>query len=86
MAQTGTTQMNNDRNHALEARQSARDIEPEPQRKRVGTIDFTPTWRAIVPIIIAAFQDGTDEAKRLAKLELDTMAEAADRYNASCKD
>lgn len=55
-------------------------------RKPTGTIDFTPTWRAIVPIIIAALTDGTDEAKNAAKAELYNMAKAADAYNASVKD
>lgn len=49
-------------------------------RKPAGTIDFTPTWRAIVPIIIAALEDGTDAGKQAAKAELYRMAEVADRY------
>jgi len=51
--------------------------------KSVETIDMTPTWTAIVPILIAGLQDGTPEGQRLAKIELYRMAEAADKWNAS---
>ncbi len=46
------------------------------------TIDITPTWVAIVPILIAALTDGTPEGQRIAKEELLRMAKAADAYNA----
>lgn len=57
-----------------------------PEIKRAGTIDLTPTWTGVLPIIIYALENGTEEGKRMAKLELKTMAEAADRYNASVKE
>jgi hypothetical protein len=38
-----------------------------------------------LPILIAALEDGTDEGRKLAKLELASMAKAADLYNASVK-
>lgn len=69
------------RNHALEARQNRRDIQPEPQRKTLA-----PTYRGIVPLIIAALTDGTDKGKTAAKAELYQMADLADRYNANIKD
>jgi hypothetical protein len=52
-------------------------------KRLVGTIDLTPTWAAVLPILIAALEDGTDEGRKLAKLELASMAKAADLYNAS---
>lgn len=51
-------------------------------KKKVGTIDATPTWRAILPIILTALEIGTPEGKRIAKEELERMADAADAYNA----
>lgn len=71
-------------------RQGSKRAEDELRRrdgrspvKRVGIIDLTPTWRGVLPILIAALEDGTPEGKRLAKLELANMAKAADAYNAS---
>lgn len=39
-------------------------------------VDVTPTWRAIVPLLLAAVEAGSDEARR----ELYRMADLADRY------
>jgi len=52
-------------------------------KRPAGTIDLTPTWTAILPLLIEGLQNGTPEGKRLAHLELINMAKAADRYNAS---
>lgn len=52
-------------------------------KRLVGTINLTPTWAGVLPILIAALEDGTDEGRKLAKLELASMAKAADLYNAS---
>lgn len=52
-------------------------------KTRVGTVDFTPTWKAVLPIIVTALTEGTDEGKRLAKLELGRMADLADAYVAA---
>ena len=38
------------------------------------TINLTPTWAASLPILLAAYVDGTPEGQRLAKLELERMA------------
>ena len=46
-----------------------------------ATIDVTPTWQAVLPILFAALEDGTDEGKKIAREELRRMAQAADRYN-----
>lgn len=47
------------------------------------SIDATPTWQAILPWLIAAIQDGTEEGQRAAREELARMAKAADLYNAT---
>lgn len=45
------------------------------KKKFVGMIDFTPTWRAVLPVFIAALVDGSDRAKDDATKELLRMAE-----------
>lgn len=47
-------------------------------KRRVGTIDLTPTWRATVPVIVAAIENGTPEGRRLAVEELYRMADHCD--------
>jgi len=44
------------------------------------TIDATPTWRAILPIIITGLQHGTPKGQRIAKEELYRLAGIADAY------
>ena len=45
-------------------------------------IDATPTWEAILPIVLTAYTDGeTAETKRNAYEELRRMAQIADTYN-----
>lgn len=39
-------------------------------------VDLTPTWRAVVPLLIAAVEAGSSEARK----ELYRMAGLADRY------
>lgn len=53
--------------------------------KHVGTIDLTPTWEAILPILLAALEDGTDAGKKIAREELTRMAKAADAFNSVTK-
>jgi hypothetical protein len=55
-------------------------------KTKAATIDLTPTWKAVLPIMIAALVDGTDEGKRLAKIELNRMADLADAYVAEHKE
>lgn len=45
------------------------------------TIDATPAWVAIVPLLIAALQSENYEAQESAEHELFRMAQAADRWN-----
>ena len=54
-------------------------------RKLVGTIDATPTWQGILPVLLLLLEDGSDTAKATAKEQLATMAKAADRYNEGAK-
>ena len=49
------------------------------------TIDVTPTWRDILPILLIGLTDGNKEGKRIAREELARMADAADKWNAHCK-
>lgn len=63
------------------ARDKAARADREAPTKPAGRITLEPTWRACVPILVAALVDGTEEGKRLARLELDRMALAADSFN-----
>lgn len=54
-------------------------------KKPIRTIDITPTWRAILPVLLAAYKDGTETGQRLALEELQRMATAADAYNLNSK-
>lgn len=56
------------------------------EAKKVETIDFTPTWQAVLPIMIAAIENGTFEGRKLAIAELNRMASLADRYVAEHKE
>jgi len=52
-------------------------------KKLIGTIDLTPTWLAMAPIIIAAMENGTSDGVKMAKEEIYKMAKLADAYAAS---
>jgi hypothetical protein len=45
------------------------------------TIDMTPTWASILPILLAAIQDGNSTGRGAAIEELYRMAQAADQWN-----
>lgn len=47
-------------------------------RKFIGTIDLTPTWRQLIPAFIAVLQDGSPEGRRVATEELYRLADFAD--------
>lgn len=51
--------------------------------RRVATINATPTWAAVLPLLFAALENGTAEGKRIARAELERMAIAADSFNAA---
>lgn len=52
----------------------------EQDKKYIGTIDCTPTWASIAPMLILALQDGTPTAKATACEEIKRMAKLADLY------
>lgn len=47
------------------------------------TIDLTPTWVSLLPMLLASYTDGNDKGRAIALEELKRMATAADAYNAS---
>ncbi len=47
-------------------------------KTKIGTIDLTPTWSGVLPVLLAALTEGTEEGRRLAKIELARMARIAD--------
>lgn len=51
----------------------------------VGTIDLTPTWRGVLPILIACIESGTATGRASAMGELFRMADIADRAVARSK-
>ena len=52
------------------------------KKKLVGTIDMTPTWSALTPMMLLVYSttDNMKTKKEMAE-DFDRMAEAADRYN-----
>jgi hypothetical protein len=48
-------------------------------------VDVTPTWSAILPMLLAVYENGNFHGVREAEGELRRMAELADRYVASQK-
>ena len=44
------------------------------------TIDVTPTWEAIVPLLVTVIREGTFEGRWEAEKELRRMAAIADMY------
>jgi len=54
-------------------------------KRYVGTIDVTPTWKAMLPVMIEALTNGTPTGKQLAREELARMADLADHYVAEHK-
>jgi hypothetical protein len=49
---------------------------------KTETVDLTPTWREVLPALLAIFENGD---RRTAIDELTKMAGAADRYIALAK-
>lgn len=53
---------------------------------KIKTIDITPTWRGVLPILLRAVRGDSKRNKEsvlMAQQELYRMAEAADKYNES---
>jgi len=53
--------------------------------KQPEAIDMTPTWAAILPVLILGLTDGNAEGRAIAQKELVRMAQAADQWNAHIK-
>lgn len=47
-------------------------------KKFIRTINIAPTWRSILPVLLAAYADGTATGRALALEELKRMAAIAD--------
>ena len=45
-------------------------------------LDMTPTWSAVLPILILSIREGNAKGREIAIKELTRMAEAADAFNA----
>lgn len=52
-------------------------------RKPAGTINLTPTWRGVLPLLLETYAHGTDKGRAMALAELQNMAKLADERNAS---
>jgi hypothetical protein len=64
--------------------QQARGLIADAQNL-AGAIDLTPTWRGIIPLLLAGIESGTDKGRAIALAELARMADAADKWNAHVK-
>lgn len=50
------------------------------------TIDVTPTWEAMVPVLMYLIRNSQQAHLHAAEQELRNMAQAADRWNAHCRE
>jgi hypothetical protein len=52
------------------------------------TIDVTPTWESMVPVLMYIIRRDGDSPKTMKDMEqeLRNMAQAADRWNAHCRE
>lgn len=50
------------------------------------TIDMTPTWESLLPVMLAVLENGSFDAKRDIRSELNRMAKAADMQVAAEKE
>lgn len=53
--------------------------------RHVGVIDMAPTWEGLIPMFIAAIENGTPTARSTAIDELYRLAQFADKKNADAK-
>lgn len=51
------------------------------EQPEVETIDMTPTWADVLPILILGLDSGNAEGRKVAREELKRMADAADKWN-----
>lgn len=50
------------------------------------TIDLTPTWAGVMPLLMAVLESGSEEGKREAREELMRLAKAMDEVNEERKE
>jgi hypothetical protein len=50
-------------------------------KRCIGTIDLTPTWRSLIPLFVTAIEDGTPTGRAMAIEELYRLADFADAAN-----
>jgi hypothetical protein len=55
------------------------------EKIQVGTVDLTPKWIELLPLMLHHMQNGTDEQRALLRPEFEKMARIADSYNATVK-
>ena len=55
------------------------------EKTKIRTIDCTPTWRGVLPLLLVAYQDGTPTRRAMAMEELCRMADLADAQNETLK-
>lgn len=53
-----------------------------PREVSPGYIDLTPTYRGVLPVLLAALEHATPEGRTAAVAELYRIADVADLYNA----
>jgi hypothetical protein len=54
-------------------------------KKQVGTIDMTPTWEGILPLLLVLYESRDKIRRETALSELRRMAKIADAYVAKAK-
>lgn len=62
-----------------------RTIDPVGPAPAPRTVDITPTWTTIVPILLAVLENNALQGRAAAEAELRRMAKLADLYVASQK-
>jgi len=55
-------------------------VDNEKKYSPLKTIDLTPTWSNVLPVLLTVLESGSREGKQTAKIELSRMAEIADKY------
>jgi len=54
--------------------------------KNTETIDLTPSWEGLLPVLLHLLQGETSDSRKVASDELTRMAKLADLYVASQKE
>ncbi len=54
-------------------------------KNEIETVDATPSWEAVLPVYLMAYENGKNKGRGAALEELQRMAKLADLYLASKK-